>query len=309
MPHRRRHSDGPADPIGVAQCVLSAVGFGALAIFAKSAFDAGLDPLTLLFVRFTVCALVFGLVVGVRTELRADLLRAGSRAIALGFALGAVGYAAQAGLFFAALERIDASLLALLLYTYPAWVILGAFVLGLERPTRRRLTALAIAWTGLGILLAGAASGRVDAVGVALGVMTALVYAGYILVSDRAGLRIAPLALTTLVCGGAACSIGAAGVVTGSLQTDITSEGWMWIGLIALVSTALPIALFFAGLARVGPSSTAILMSIDPVVTVLLAYLVLDEVLSGTQLVGAALVVGAALLIASPLRSPAVPPD
>lgn len=177
MPSRRRDAEGPADPIGVAQCVLSAVGFGALAIFAKSAFDAGLDPLTLLFVRFTACAVVFGLLVGMRTDLRTDLLRAGTRAIALGFALGAVGYAAQAGVFFAALERIDASLLALLLYTYPAWVILGAFVLGLERPTRRRLTALAIAWTGLGILLAGAASGRVDAVGVALGVMTALVYA------------------------------------------------------------------------------------------------------------------------------------
>ena len=39
--------------------------------------------------------------------------------------MGAIGYAAQSGLFFAALERMDASLLALILYVYPAIVLLG----------------------------------------------------------------------------------------------------------------------------------------------------------------------------------------
>jgi hypothetical protein len=49
--------------------------------------------------------------------------------------LGAVGYATQAGLFFAALERMDASLLSLVLYTYPAWVALSAAALGRETLT------------------------------------------------------------------------------------------------------------------------------------------------------------------------------
>ena len=52
------------------------------------------------------------------------------RAVIAALAMGAVGYATQAGLFFLALERMDASLLALVLYTYPAFVLVGAVLLG-----------------------------------------------------------------------------------------------------------------------------------------------------------------------------------
>ena len=229
-------------------------------------------------------------------------------AVAIGFGLGAIGYATQAGLFFAALQRLDASLLALVLYTYPAWVMLGSLALGREQPTRRRVLALALSSAGLVVLLAGASAGAVDAVGVAMGIGASLAYTVYILVADRAGLDIPPLALTALVCVGAMCTLGIAGVASGSLSLALSAEAWMWLGLIAVVSTAVPIVAFFAGLARVGPSTAAILSSFEPVVTVALAYLAFSEVLSGVQLVGAALVLGAAVLLATPVGAPA-PPD
>ena len=219
-----------------------------------------------------------------------------------------VAYATQAGLFFAALQRLDASLLALVLYTYPAWVMLGSLALGREQPTRRRVLALALSSAGLVVLLAGASAGAVDAVGVAMGIGASLAYTVYILVADRAGLDIPPLALTALVCVGAMCTLGIAGVASGSLSLALSAEAWMWLGLIAVVSTAVPIVAFFAGLARVGPSTAAILSSFEPVVTVALAYLAFSEVLSGVQLVGAALVLGAAVLLATPVGAPA-PPD
>ena len=101
-----------------------------------------------------------------------------------------------------------------------------------------------------------------------------LVYAVYILVADRAGLTLEPIALTALVCAGAACTFALAAAVSGTLGQQITLEGWLSIDLMTLVSTALPIVAFFAGLARIGPSSAAIITSLDPVVTVVLAYLV-----------------------------------
>src|SRR4051794_3544670 len=113
-------------------CLASAAAFGAMAIFGKLAFDGGADTGTLLCVRFVVAATVlWGLVLGrggapgVRALPRRDV------AMALG--LGACGYALQAACYFLALERIDASLLALLLYTYPAMVTVSAVVLGRER--------------------------------------------------------------------------------------------------------------------------------------------------------------------------------
>ena len=297
-----------ADPAGAALCLLSAAGFGAMAIFGKLAYDAGVSTLSLLFVRFALASAIFALLLVARPATARSLRAAGSRTLAVGLALGAIGYATQAGLFFAALQRLDASLLALVLYTFPAWVMLGSFALGREQPTRRRVLALALASTGLVVLLAGASAGAVDAAGVAMGLGAALTYTVYILVADRAGLEISSIALTTLVCFGAMCTLGLVGVASGSLDLALGADAWLWLALIAVVSTALPIVAFFAGLARVGPSTAAILSTFEPVVTVALAYLAFSEVLSGIQLAGAALVLGAAVLLAAPVGAPA-PPD
>ena len=281
-----------------------------MAIFGKLAYEDGVSTLTLLAVRFSLATVIFAVLLVARPATARSLRGAGTRTLAIGLGLGAIGYATQAGLFFAALQRLDASLLALVLYTFPAWVMLGSFAIGRERPTRRRVLALGLSSTGLVILLAGASGGGVDPAGVALGLGAAVTYTVYILVADRAGPEISSLALTTLVCLGAACTLGLVGIASGSLDLALSADAWLWLVLIAVVSTAMPIVAFFAGLSRVGPSTAAILSTLEPVVTVALAYLAFSEVLSGVQLAGAALVLGAAVLLAAPARrgSPA-PPD
>ena len=295
---------GGSTAVGAAFCLVSAAGFGAMAIFGKLAYEAGVTVLTLLLVRFVLAALFFGGLLGVRPSLRARGL--GRRQILIGAGLGMV-YALQAGLFFAALDRLDASLLALLLYTYPAWVTLAAFLIGRERPTRRRLAALALSSTGLVVVLAGAAGGELDALGVALALGAAFAYTGYIIVSDGSDVVGEPFLLSALVCAGAAVIFALAGIVGGAVETGFAAEGWLWLGLIALISTVLPIATFFAGLARVGPSTASILSTLEPVVTVALAYLAFSERLTLPQLGGAALVIAAAAMLALPSRRPAAP--
>ena len=288
---------------GAALCLLSAAGFGAMAIFGKLAYDAGVSTLTLLLVRFVLAGLLFGAMLAATPSLWADARRGGARALAIGVGLGAVGYATQAGLYFAALRRLDASLLSLLLYTFPAWVTLAAFALGRERPTRRRLVSLGLSSAGLAIVLAGAAGGDVDGLGVVLGLGAALAYTAYILVADRVGVTLPPVALSGLVCAGASGTFLVIGLVSGAVDLGFEPAGWLWLALIAAVSTALPITAFFAGLARVGPSTASILSTFEPVVTVTLAFLAFSERLSVAQLGGAALVLAAAALLATPART------
>jgi drug/metabolite transporter (DMT)-like permease len=285
---------------GALLCLLSATGFGAMAIFGKLAYDAGVEPLTLLLVRFAVGGAILWGLVARRGMLRPA--RFGRRVIVIGLALGAVGYATQAGLFFAALKRVDASLLALLLYTYPAWVTLAALAIGRERPTARRLTALGLSSVGLVIVLSVAASGGLDATGAVMGVASALAYTAYILVADRAGLMLPALALSALVCAGATATFALIGAGTGNLDFGFEPEGWLWLAAIGTVSTAFAIVTFFAGLARVGPSTASILSTFEPVVTVTLAFAAFGERLSAPQLLGAALVLSAAVLLAAPSR-------
>ncbi len=289
---RSPHADRSAT-VGAALCLASAAGFGAMAIFGKLAYEADVGVSTLLLVRFTIAGLIFGALIGARPQLRAR--RTGRRAVLIGLGLGAIGYALQSRLFFDALERLDASLLALLLYTYPAWVTLAAFALGRERPTRRRLVALALSSIGLVIVLTGAAGDKFDTTGALMGVGAALAYTAYILVADRAGIDMPPLELSALVCAGATATFAILGVMRGELDFGFEAEGWIWLAAIAVVSTVTPIVLFFAGLRRVGPSMAAILSTLEPPTTVALAFIVFGESLTGLQLAGAALVLGAAV--------------
>jgi drug/metabolite transporter (DMT)-like permease len=284
-------------PTGALLCLASAAAFGAMGIFGKLAYDEGATVGTLLASRFALAAVVFWLVTlatGALGELR-SLTR---RDAGLAFALGALGYGAQAGCYFLALDRLDASLLSLVLYTFPVMVAVAAIALGRERFSARTAVALTVASSGLVLVLAGAAAGALDPLGTALALGAALVYTTYILTSEGVATRVSPLALSTLVCTGAAVTLTLAGLVTGDLAFGpVSATGLGWLAGIALVSTVLAISLFFAGLRRVGPTAAAILSTLEPVVTVMLAFVVFGESLGPAQLLGGALVLCAVLVV------------
>jgi drug/metabolite transporter (DMT)-like permease len=105
------------DRAGLALCLVSAAGFGSLAIFAKQAYEGGLGVVGLMVVRFALAA---PLLVALSLVARRRLPRPWPAALRL-LGLGGVGYAIQATLFFNALTRISAGLAGLLyLYLYPA---------------------------------------------------------------------------------------------------------------------------------------------------------------------------------------------
>jgi drug/metabolite transporter (DMT)-like permease len=278
---------------GTLMCLGSGAAFGAMAIFGKLAYGEGSTVGTLLAVRFLLAAIVFwGLVLagGAAREVRA----LGRRDVGIALGLGGVGYATQAGCYFAALTRIDASLLSLLLYTFPAIVAAAAVALGRERITRRRGAALVLASSGLVLVVAGAGTGALDPLGAALGLGAACVYSTYILVSEGVAVRMRPTVLSAIVCTGAAVSLTVGAAVLGELRPGaLTAAGWGWLACLGAVSTVAAISLFFAGLRRVGPTAASILSTVEPVVTVLLAAIVFGEVLSPVQLLGGALVLSA----------------
>jgi drug/metabolite transporter (DMT)-like permease len=283
---------------GTLMCLASGAAFGAMGVFGKLAYDQGATVGTLLSVRFVLAAALFWALVlvtgaGVRGLRRGDAAR--------GLALGACGYAAQAGCYFAALSRIDAGLLSLLVYTFPALVAAAAIALGRERADGRRLTALGIASAGLVLVLAGAGAGALDPLGVGLGLAAAVVYSAYILVSDGLAARVRPILLAALVCTGAAASLVAGTAALGELRPgELTLAGWGWLAGLAVISTVAAIGLFFAGLPRVGPTTASILATVEPLAAVLLAFLAFGETLGPAQLAGGALVLCAVLALQRP---------
>jgi drug/metabolite transporter (DMT)-like permease len=275
---------------GLLLCLLSAAGFAAMPIFARQAYATGIELTPLLALRFVMAAaMLWALVLLRRRPLGSP------RGLVLGATLGFGGYALQAGLYFGAIQRIDVGLASLLLYAYPSFVTLAAFALRRESPTRRKLGALALASSGVILVLAGGGTGSIDPLGAAMALACAGFYTVFILGSERASARVPAVPFAASVATGAAVTFAIAALFTGGVHAS--GEGVAWAAVIALVSTVIPIVLFTAGLARVGASTTAIASAVEPAMTVALAWLVLGETLGPLQLAGGALVLSAVVLL------------
>ena len=275
---------------GLLLCLLSAAGFAAMPIFARQAYATGIELTPLLALRFVMAAaMLWALVLLRRRPLGSP------RGLVLGAALGFGGYALQAGLYFGAIQRIDVGLASLLLYAYPSLVTLAAFALRRESPTRRKLGALALASSGVVLVLAGGGTGSIDWLGVAMALACAGFYTVFILGSERASAKTPAVPFAASVATGAAVTFALAALFTGGVHAS--GEGVLWAAVIAVVSTVIPIVLFTAGLARVGASTTAIASTVEPALTVALAWIVLGETLGPLQLAGGALVLSAVVLL------------
>jgi len=274
---------------GLLLCLVSAAGFAAMPIFGRKAFATGLELTPMLSLRFLLAAAMLWALIAIRRRPLGSW-----RNVAFGTLLGLCGYSVQAGLYFGSIQRIDVSLASLILYTYPALVTVAAFALGRERATRRKLAALALASSGVALVVGGG-TGAIDWVGAAMAFGCAIFYTAFILASDRVAATTPPLAFAASVATGAAFGFTVVALLSGGIHAS--EEGVMWVALIASLSTVMPIVLFMAGLARVGPSTASIASTVEPVFTVALAWIVLGELLGPLQLVGGALVLSAVVLL------------
>ncbi|HEY8599921.1 MAG TPA: DMT family transporter [Thermomicrobiales bacterium] len=277
--------------LGILLCLSAAVAYSTQPIFAKFAYAAAVGVVPLLIARYFVSASIFWTIV------RWGALPLPPRSIAIRiFFLGFLGTSVQVFLFATALTRLDAALGSLLLYCYPTLVAAGAILSGQERPNGRLLLALLIASSGLVLVLGGAGGGGWDTIGVLCALGSALGAAIYLLVSHRFLANVQPLSVAALGESGAGLAFLIAGVATSQFAFGFAYSGW-WpvLGLAVVSSVALITSL--AGMVRVGPTTTGIVMMAETPLTVIIAYLVLGERLSPPQLAGGVLVIAAVILL------------
>ncbi|RDU96485.1 DMT family transporter [Trinickia dinghuensis] len=287
---------------GALLVALSASAFGAMAIFGRYAYAGGTDVLGLLTLRF----LIGGTLLAAIAHRRGVQWPRG-RTLAGIVAMGSIGYVGQSLCYFIALQHAEASLVALLLYLYPAFVtLLAALWLG-ERLTRVKAAALVLCLAGSALMVGG---GHGEPLGIALSLTAAVVYSLYIVAGARVTPGVDPLATTAIVCLSAAAVFSGVSIVRtlsgAPPHLPATPSGWAAVVAIALVSTVTAMLAFFAGLPRLGAARTSMLSTLEPVVTVLLAAILLGERLTPLQWFGGAAVLAAVLWL---VRAGGGPPD
>ncbi|MEW5873081.1 MAG: DMT family transporter [Chloroflexota bacterium] len=291
---------------GVILVVISAASFGTLAILGRYAYAQGMDTLTILFLRFSLSAL---LLVALR-QASARVPGPGPhpppalrprRLVWLQLVgMGAIGYVGQSYAYLTALKYASSGLVALLLYLYPIFVVfLSAIWPGVvhECITLRKLLAFGLALAGLALTV-GPQGGQ--ALGIFLALLAAAIYSVYIVVGAQVLKQVSAIQSSTVIFASAGASFGLLLALSalrgGACHLPSSGAAWLVIVLLVLLATVLPVVTFLAGLERIGASNAAMLSTLEPVVTVLLAAWLLGESLPAIALLGGGLILVAVLL-------------
>jgi len=313
--------------LGIVLVLVSAAAFGSGAFFVQAPYDAGMEPLAVLFWRFISAAAFswgFLLLSGSR---RSSLFALSRRRVLVLVLLGSL-YVGNSYAFIASLQVVSISMASIIAYLYPAIVAVMAtrFVRRLEG--RRAWVALGVSIVGIALTVGGIPAGEVPPLwGLALAFANPLIYATWIILQARlAGERpndgsrvvdeveIPPgdADVTTDQGGNAPDPSPAAALMTtataavyavlllgsGGSISPLAVPGTVWPALLGLglVATALAIQTFYAGVKRVGGARASLISTVEPVYTVALAVILFGESLTPIQVVGAALVISAVVL-------------
>jgi drug/metabolite transporter (DMT)-like permease len=271
--------------------VVSALSFGSISVLTVLTTTAGVPLLTAMAGRYVLGAVLLG----AAAEIKRIRSLPRQRTIQL-VLIGGVGQALITYLSLRALEYIPVGPLAFLFYTYPAWVALLAAIRKTEKLTSIRVFALALALTGVTIMV-GAPTDKLNPIGVMLALGSALLYSAYLPALEHVQEGIPALLSTFLLIAGAAISFAIAALVAGELFIPRGLAVWSNILLLAVVSTVIAFSALIKGLSVLGPVRTSIIATVEPFFTAVLGALVLGNKFGAATLVGGVLIAAAVLVI------------
>ncbi len=274
--------------IGILLIAVSAASFGTLAIFGRYVYGDGMDIFTALFIRFGVSAVFMTVVLILRRE---PFPR--GRILAQLIGMGAVGYVGQSYLYLTSIQYASAGLIALLLYLYPMFVFILSAIFLREKVTAVKVVSLVLALSGAALTV-DPDGGQL--MGVALIIAAALVYSVYIVVGANVMKHVSAFQSSAVIFMSAGAVYGMLTFANG-VHLPQSSVGWLAMLGMIVFSTIIAITTFLAGLEIVGPTNAAMLSTLEPVVTVLLAAWLFGERLSPLTLLGGGLILAAVIAL------------
>ena len=294
---------------GLLLILLSACGYAFMptlvkTIYAHSTFEA----MDVALWRFIFATPLIWLLVTIRSQSHAPKSKEKmpiKKALMLGFIFSFAALTA-----FLGLERLPASTYVVLFYTYPAMVVILSSFLG--EPIRR------IAWIALGMALFGVmltvpdftSAGGIDMLGVAFSLFNAGVVAIYYLVSKRIFVNVSDVfRASAYTVTGAFCTLLLLIPLRG-IQIPNNIETWLSLIVIASFCTVMPVFSVNLGIQKIGASQASLISTAEPVLSMVVAVILLAEIILPIQWLGAVLIIASVILLQlRPSRKLNVVPD
>jgi drug/metabolite transporter (DMT)-like permease len=280
---------------GIILVFLAACSYGGAAIVIKLAYHAGLQPAGLLPLQnllAVACLWPWML-------MSCGFPKLDRRQIGRLVWQGLLGNFAISLCYFWAAQRIDVSLLSIILFTYPGLVLFYQIVFEKHRVSAREFLALQLSLAGA-ILAADPfhpLSVRIDSLGLLLAVGAAAAYAFMNVYGQKLTLEHAPMLITTVTATVSTLTILLVLPPRHWLAPHYSPVQWLFVGASGLLSTVLPMNLMYLGIRRIGAFHASVVSIVELPCILVLAYLILNERMTLPQILGGGLILLSVALI------------
>jgi drug/metabolite transporter (DMT)-like permease len=285
--------------VGYALTLLAAGFFAVNGTVSTLALQAGVPPTRLTALRCTGAAVVLLVVLALVAPGR---LRVTWREVPFLAAFGVVGVALTQYLYYVAIGRMPVGIALVFEMTAPVFIALYVWLVRHEKVRGRLWVALLLSLSGL-VLVAQVwqGGGSLDPIGVGAALLAALCLAGYYLMGERGTVTRDPVALTCWSFVAAAVFWAAAapwwrfdpGVLAERVPVSLGAVElplWLLVVWIVVMGAAVPFWLSIAALRHLAPTAAGLVATVEPVFASIVAWLWVEQVLTGWQVAGGVVV-------------------
>ncbi len=274
---------------------LSATLYGFLGYLGTKALEGNLSTSTMLFWRFFISVL-WMIIFIVRNRSLQKFLDVNKSVLLFTLLTGAAGYAGSSGFFFIASEDTGTGVAMVIFFAYPIMVALFSWI---TQKNFNLKTFLALLAMMLGLFfIKGESDNDIGLTSILFAIAAAISYAFYIIGSKKYASNLMDSnILTVLVSVGCASLFLGFALVTNSFSFPNDLKTIAYLIALGIFATALPIQLMLEGLKIISSVRASIISVLEPLVTVLVGVLFLNESISSIQILGVIIIISSALLI------------
>ena len=257
---------------------VSATAFGSAPTFAKLAFDNSITPSSLqsyrFFITFVVIIFVTIIVKQITKPTPAHLPRLLILAISTG--LSSLCY-------MTSVKYVTVAVASLTFFTFPLVVAPVSHLMKIDKLTQIKVLAMILAFCGLCLLLG--TTYNLQWVGISMAFAAGLFVATSFIVSKPLTEDLSPLTMAVFATGLPCLAYAISSMLSGHLTHPQNFPGG--VGLVAnSLCHAIGLTCCYAAIARLGPTRTAVMMNVEPLISVLAAYLILGQAITIVQSFG-----------------------
>lgn len=277
---------------GITCAVLAAFIYGFTPILGKLSYAEGSNSFSLTFYRsLLTLPMLFVILKANKIPLSVTKIELKNLTI-----LGVLGPVLTALTLYGAYNYISVGMTTTIHYIYPVLVASACVILFKEKLNKEKLTALILSTIGILLFFEGDFSGSI--LGIIIALISGITYASFIVFMDKSGINtMFPFKISFYLCIVSTILLFIFGIITSKLVFSMSILGWFYTILVAIFVSVLANTLMAVAIKNTGSTITAIVGMFEPITSVILGVIFLNEILSFKNIVGCILILIAVLIL------------